>query len=141
MDDSHLIPAIIRKVYEAKLSGQDVVLWGDGSPLREFTYSEDLAKIIVLLLEKYDGRHPINAGNTAEYSVKTVAHLIAEILEYSGDFKWDTTKPLGQLRKPSDNSKVIEIGWNSDEYTSLKTGLEATCEWFTEHYPNVRGIE
>jgi len=141
LENSHLIPAIIRKIYEAKQGGTDVTLWGDGAPLREFTYSEDLAKIIVLLLEKYEDRCPINTGNTAEYSVKQVALMIADILDYKGIIHWDTTKPKGQFRKPSDNSKIIELGWKQEDYTPLKNGLGTTCRWFVEHYPNVRGIE
>jgi GDP-L-fucose synthase len=140
LEDSHLIPAIIRKVYEAKQSGTNVTLWGDGSPLREFTYSEDLAKIIVLLLETYDDRRPINVGNTAEYSVKEVALTIAGILKYEGEIIWDTTRPSGQLRKPSSNSKVLQLGWKLEDYTPLQLGIERTCKWFIENYPNVRGI-
>ena len=140
LEDSHLIPAIIRKVYEAKQNETNVVLWGDGSPLREFTYSEDLAKIIVLLLEKYDARDPINVGNTAEYSVKEVALTIARTLKDDGEIIWDTTRPTGQLRKPSDNSKVLELGWKLEDYTPLQVGIERTCEWFIKNYPNVRGV-
>ena len=132
LEDSHLIPAIIRKIYEAKQNDDSVTLWGDGSPLREFTYSEDLAKIILMLLGEYEGRHPINAGNTAEYSVKEVALMIADILQYTGNINWDTTKPLGQFRKPSDNSKVVSLGWKTSDYTSLRNGLEATCACFVE---------
>jgi GDP-L-fucose synthase len=141
LENSHLIPAIIRKVYEAKQNKTDVTLWGSGAPLREFTYSKDLARIVVLLLEEYDGRYPINVGNTAEYSVKQVAKTISEILDFKGEILWDTSRPSGQFRKPSDNSKFIELGWRPEDYTPLRIGLESMCQWFLENYPNVRGVK
>jgi len=99
LENSHLIPAIIRKVYEAKERNKDVVLWGDGTPLREFTYSKDLAKIVLLLMDKYDGREPINIGDTTEYSVKQIAEMIAQIMDYKGNIIWDTSQPSGQHKK------------------------------------------
>ena len=140
LEDSHVIPAMIRKIYEARQNDKDVVLWGDGSPLREFTYSQDLAKILLFLLEKYDGDHPINIGNTFEISIKEVAVLLAEILEFKGNILWDTTKPSGQHRKPSSNKKLIDLGWKNQNYTSLKSALKKTCKWFIINYPQVRGM-
>ena len=139
LENSHLIPAIIRKMYEAKERKKDVVLWGDGKPLREFTYSKDLAKIVVLLLDKYDNREPLNIGNTQEYSVKAVAETIAKIMKFDGNIVWDTSKPNGQYKKPSTNSKLIQLGWTQTEYTSFEVALTNTCEWFIKNYPNVRG--
>jgi len=140
LENSHLIPAIIRKVYEAKEENKDVVLWGDGKALREFTYSKDLAKIVLLLLDKYDEREPINVGNTNEYSVKEVAETIADIMSFDGKIIWDETMPKGQHRKPSDNSKLLNMGWDKSDYTPFKKALENTCNWFIENYPNVRGV-
>tara|TARA_R110002110_G_scaffold154069_1_gene347811 strand:- start:151 stop:1080 length:930 start_codon:yes stop_codon:yes gene_type:complete len=140
LEDSHVIPAIIRKMHEAKLKNENVTLWGDGSPLREFTYSKDLADILVFLLEHYDGTEPINVGNTDEISIREVAETIADILEFNGEIRWDITKPKGQFRKPSDNSKLMGLGWREENYTPLKEGLTNMCKWFIINYPNVRGV-
>lgn len=140
LENSHLIPAIIRKVFEAKENNSDIVLWGDGTPLREFTYSKDLAKIILLLLNEYDERAPINVGNTHEYTIKEVAETIMKVMKYEGKIIWDESKPKGQFRKPSDNSKLLNLGWNKKDYTPFETAILNTCEWFTKNYPNVRGI-
>ena len=141
LEDSHLVAALIRKIYEAKKNNTDVILWGNGKPLREFTYAKDLAKIMLLLLETYDDREPINVGNTEEHSVKDVAMIIGEIFNFKGKIIWDTSQPTGQHRKPSDNSKLLELGWKPSDYTSLENGLKETCRWFVENYPNVRGVE
>ena len=141
LNDSHVIPAIIRKVWEAKINKVDYVeCWGDGSPMREFTYSKDIAKILIFLLKNYDSPEPINIGNTEEYSIKDVAETICELLEYSGNILWQTDKPSGQYRKPSSNQKLLDLGWKKEDYTSLEKGLKKTCEWFKINYPNIRGI-
>ena len=141
LNDSHVIPAIIRKAYDAQKSGQNIRLWGDGSPLREFTYSKDFAKILVFLLEKYDQSEPINIGNTNEYKIKEVADIIIENMGFGGDIEWDISLPAGQFRKPSSNSKLIDLGWSVENYTDIETGIKETCQWFMENYPNLRGIE
>ena len=141
LEDSHVIPALIRKMYEAKINNCDVTLWGDGAPLREFTYAQDLAKIMLFLLENYDGRDPINIGNTKEYSIKELAETIAEILEFRGDILWDTTKMSGQYRKPSDNSKLLELGWKKEDYSNFYESLTSMCKWFIMNYSNARGIQ
>lgn len=139
LENSHVIPAIIRKVYEAKQSGDPVVLWGDGTPKREFTHVDDLAVIIKLVFEKYNEPDPINIGCTKEYEIKAVADLICKYLDYDKDILWDIGKPKGQLRKPSSNQKLMELGWNND-YSDFEEKLNQTCEWFVLNYPNVRGI-
>ena len=85
LENSHVIPAIIRKIHEANVNNKNVVLWGDGSPIREFTYSLDLANILLFILEKYDGDHPINVGGTQQHSIKEVANTIAEIMEFKNE--------------------------------------------------------
>ncbi len=138
LTDSHVIPALIRKIYEAKNGGPEVLLWGDGSPLREFTYSKDLARIIVFLLETYNSEKPINIGNTKEYSIKEIAYSISKILDYNGNIKWDVSQPMGQYRKPSDNSALLNLGW--DHYTDFYYALEHTCRWFVENYNSAKGV-
>jgi len=141
LEDSHVVPALIRKVWEAKIYNKPtVVCWGDGSPLREFTYSADVAEIFLFLLQNYDGEHPINIGNTEEVSILQVVELICEFLEYGGDVVWDKDSPSGQYKKPSSNKKLLALGWEKSRYTPLRIGLKKTCEWFIINYPNVRGI-
>ena len=142
LENSHVIPALIRKVWEAKMNKEpSVFCWGDGSPLREFTYSEDIARILLFLMENYDDPEPINIGNTDEYSIKEVVEMICDILGYDGELEWQTDQPSGQHRKPSSNQKLLDLGWKKENYTPLKEGLKKTCEWFIINYPNVRGIK
>ena len=141
LENGHVIPALIRKIWEAKINKISFVeCWGDGSPLREFTYSEDIARILLFLLNNYDDPEPINIGNTDEYSIKEVVEIICSILEYEGKIVWQTDKPSGQHRKPSSNKKLLDLGWEKENYTPLKEGLKKTCEWFIINYPKVRGI-
>ena len=138
--NGHVIPALMRRIWEAKLNdASSVECWGDGSPLREFTYSGDIARILLFLLDNYDEPEPINIGNTEEYSIKEVVSLLCEYLEYDGKITWNINKPSGQYRKPSSNVKLLELGWEEKNYTPFKQGLKNTCEWFKIKYPNVRG--
>ena len=137
--NGHVIPAIIRKIYESKSSGIPPVFWGSGRPLREFTYSDDVAKALLSLIEKYSGSDPVNIGKTGEVSIRTVVREVCNILNYTGEVVWDEKKPEGQYRKPSSNDNFLKICPNF-EYTSLNTGLRETCRWFVEEYPRVRGI-
>ena len=138
---SHVIPSVIRKVYEAKKKQEPIVLWGDGSPRREFTYSRDMANIIVFCFNNFEGEKPINVGNPGEYSIKELANIISDVLEYDGEIRWDTSYSNGQPRKPSDNSKFQALGWKNEDYTDFREAIKTTCEWFLENYPNVRGVE
>jgi GDP-L-fucose synthase len=141
LENSHVVPAIIRKVWEAKINNKPFIeCWGDGSPLREFTYSEDIVKILIFLLENYNEPEPINIGNTEEYSIKQVVEMICSILEYNGKVKWDTRMPSGQHRKPSSNRKLLDLGWDKKWYISLEKGLTKTCEWVILKYPDIRGV-
>jgi len=140
LENSHVIPAMIRKMHEAQVQGTNIALWGDGSPLREFTYAQDLARILLYAMENYNEASPLNIGNTQEISIKEVAFLISDLIKYKGEIQWDTTKPTGQHRKPSDNSRLIKLGWSPESYSSFKDALSKTCEWFIMNYPNVRGV-
>lgn len=136
LENSHVIPAIIRKIWEAKLLNKSSVeFWGDGSPLREFTYAKDIKKILLFLLENYDNKDPINIGNTVEYSIAYIVNLIAKILDYNGEIVWNN-KNNGQLRKPSNNTKLIDLGWKKEYYTDFEEGLTKTCSWFIKNYPD-----
>ena len=141
LENSHVLPALIRKFYEASKNNEDVVLWGTGTPLREFTYSDDLAKLLVFLLENYSEPEPINVGNTQEISIKDIANMISDIIGFKGKTKWDKSRPDGQMRKPSNGVKLVKYGWPQDMFTDHRTALEETCKWFIDNYPNIRGIK
>jgi len=139
LNNGHVIPSLIRKVFEAKLKNERYVeVWGDGSPLREFTYSLDIANILIFLLEEYDEEFPINIGNNEEYSIKEVAELICKCLGYNGSIEWNVSKPNGQHRKPSSNKRLVDLGWNPSKFTPIQVGIRKTCDWFLKSYPKVR---
>ena len=141
LENGHVIPAMIRKIWEAKETGSAPVLWGDGSPLREFTYSRDIADVLLFLLENYSDPEPCNIGHTSEVSIKSVSKIICNNLDFDyNKIVWDTSKPSGQFRKPSSSKKLVDLGWAQEDYTSLEEGLKKVCEWFKEKYPRVRGV-
>jgi len=140
LECGHVIPAIIRKVWESKIYGKPPVFWGDGSPLREFTFSEDVASALIYLIENYNSPDPINIGVSNEISISEVVDLVCGYLRYEGDVVWDESKPSGQFRKPSSNQRFLDLGWDDELYTSFHDGLKRTCDWFLEQYPNVRGV-
>ena len=140
LESGHVIPSLIRKFYEAKIyNKKQVVLWGTGSPIREFTYSKDAANSILWLTKNYNLEKPVNIGNTEHISIKNLSQLISKIIGYDGEIKFDKTKPDGQFQKPSSNSYLRSLGYNC-QYTSLENGLKETIEDFVNRYPNVRGI-
>jgi len=141
IETGHVIPAIIRKIWEAKKFKTVPSFWGNGSALREFTYSEDVADILLFMLENYNDPLPINIGLTNECSIKSVVDIVCKSLKYNGDVSWDISKPTGQLRKPSSNKRLLELGWDNSNYTSLDQGIEKTCNWFLKNYPDVRGVK
>jgi GDP-L-fucose synthase len=133
LESSHVIPALIRKMVEAKRSGErDVVLWGDGSPTREFLYVDDCAEAILLAAERYDGPDPVNIGTGDEISIRELAELIAELTGYKGALVWDTSKPNGQPRRRLDTSRA-ERQFGFRARTPLREGLERTVAWYLEH--------
>lgn len=137
-ENSHVIPALIRKIYEGKLKGNKVTLWGDGSPLREFTYSSDIAEVLLWMIENYDKEEPLNIGTDEEVSIKEISEIICDFFDYPRDMiEWDISQPKGQFKKPSSCEKLNELN-PEYEFTSLKEGIRKTCMWFSENYPNIR---
>lgn len=127
LNNSHVIPALLRKFHEAKLNkSTEVELWGDGSPLREFLHVDDLAEACIFSMLKYNQSGHLNVGSGEELSIKELAEMIASIVDYQGKIKWDTTKPNGTPRKIMDSSKIKEFGWKPR--ISLKEGLKRTYE-------------
>ena len=130
LETSHVIPALIRKMVEAQERGQrEIVLWGDGSPTREFLYATDCAEAILLAAERYDGAEPINLGTGHEISIRDLAQLIAQQTGYNGAITWDTTKPNGQPRRQLDVSRAHKLlGFQAK--TTFRDGLEQTITWY-----------
>lgn len=128
-EHSHVLPALIRRFHEAKISGlKEVTCWGDGSPLREFLYVDDLAELCVFLMNNYSGNEAVNAGTGKEVSIKDLTKLVAKIVGYNGEIKWDTTKPNGTPRKLLDVTKAYKLGWKYK--TELEDGIKLAYEDF-----------
>ncbi len=129
---SHVLPALIRRFHEAKLTKQpSVTCWGDGSALREFLYVDDLADLCVFLMNNYSSSQTINAGTGKEISIKDLATLVANIVDYKGEILWDTSKPNGTPRKLLDISKTENLGWHYK--TSLKEGIQLAYNDFLQN--------
>ena len=126
---SHVLPALIRRFHEAKESGaESVTCWGDGTPLREFLYVDDLADVCVYLMNTYSGNETVNLGTGKELTIKELTELVAEIVGYEGEIKWDTSKPNGTPRKRLDVSKLESLGWKYK--TELPEGIKLAYEDF-----------
>ena len=121
-EHSHVMPALIRRFHEAKVSGApSVTCWGDGSPLREFLSVDDLAELCVFLMNNYSGNETVNAGTGKEISIKDLTALVAKVVGYEGRIEWDTTRPNGTPRKLLDVSKAAALGWTY--HTELEDGI------------------
>jgi len=132
LDDSHVLPALIRKFHEGKInSSPTVVVWGTGSPKREFLHIDDLADACVFLMNNYNDSEIINIGTGVDITIKKLAELIKNIIDYKGEINWDTTKLDGTPRKLLDVSKVESLGWRHK--IDLRQGLAMTCDWFLKN--------
>ncbi|MCH5225023.1 MAG: GDP-L-fucose synthase [Muribaculaceae bacterium] len=128
-ENSHVLPALIRRFHEAKISGAEAVTcWGDGSPLREFLYVDDLANLCVFLMNNYSGNETVNAGTGKEITIKDLTRLVADIVGYKGKIEWDTSKPNGTPRKLLDVSKAASLGWTYS--TELPEGIQLAYQDF-----------
>lgn len=134
-EHSHVLPALIRRFHEAKQEGaKSVTCWGDGSPLREFLYVDDLANLCVFLMNNYSGNETVNAGTGKELSIKELTEIVASTIGYEGEILWDTTKPNGTPRKLLDVSKAAKLGWTYR--TELQEGIRMAYEDFLSHVEN-----
>jgi len=137
LQNSHVLPALIRKFHEARLSNaSSVTLWGSGNPRREFLHSDDLARASLFLLENYDEDVAINVGFGEDSSIKELAEMVREIVGFSGSVEWDQSKPDGTPRKLLDISKITRLGWKP--VTELRAGIRSTYKWYVEHGPITR---
>ncbi|KAL2465710.1 putative GDP-L-fucose synthase 2 [Abeliophyllum distichum] len=131
-ENSHVLPALLRRFHEAKVKNlEKVVVWGSGKPLREFLHVADLADALVFLMEKYSGLEHVNVGSGKEVSIKELTELVKEVVGYEGEIVWDSSKPDGTPRKLMDSSKLEGLGW--EPKISLKDGLMDTYRWYLEN--------
>jgi GDP-L-fucose synthase len=134
LENSHLIPALIRKGYEASLSGEDFEIWGDGTPLRQFIFSEDLSKVIIWAIDNWKSNKPFMAINEQEYSIKEIVEIISKRFNTPPEkIKYNTSKPSGQFRKPAKTDILEDF-----KFTPLEEGINKTIDWFIENYDTAR---
>ena len=137
VEGSHVLPALIRRFHEAKLQqAREVVIWGTGTPMREFLHVDDLAAAVVHLMDHYDGEDIVNIGTGTDVTIAELAHLIREVVGFDGDITFDATKPDGTPRKLLDVSRAARLGWRAS--IPLKDGIESTYRWFLTHAAEIR---
>lgn len=128
-ETSHVLPALIRKLDDARIEkAPSVTLWGSGKPRREFLYADDLGRAALFLLENYDGEIPINVGTGKDLTILELAELIGNIVGYSGEILWDVGKPDGTPQKLLDTTRLTSLGWDPD--VSLEAGIQETYKWY-----------
>jgi GDP-L-fucose synthase len=138
LKSSHVLPALIRKFHEAKQRGdREVVIWGTGTPRREFLHVDDLADACMFLLNNFQGAEPVNVGWGEDISIAELAHLVGEAIGFTGDLRFDTSKPDGTPRKLLEVSRLRGLGWTPK--IQLRDGVAATYRWFLEHQADFRG--
>lgn len=134
---SHVLPALIRRYDEARVAGAEVVTnWGSGSPRREFLHSDDMADAVLHLLEHYDGPEQVNVGTGVDATVREIARTVADVVGFTGETQWDTSKPDGTPQKLLDVSRLAETGWKAS--IDLEEGLERTVAWYRDHRAELR---
>jgi|TARA_Y100000310_G_scaffold171527_1_gene171724 GDP-L-fucose synthase len=137
IDDGHVLPALLHKCYLAKQNNTDLEVWGSGKPLREFIYSEDVAKLSEWALVNYEEEEPIIFSTSDEISIGKVVEIVVNCMGYKGNVIFNSDKPDGQFRKPSDNSKLMSY-LPDFEFTPIEEGIKKTTEWFIENYRTIR---
>ena len=136
-ENSHVLPALMRRIHEAKQTGaRDVTIWGSGTPRREFLYVDDLASAILHLLENYDSPDTINVGVGEDVQIRELAEIIAETVGFDGELKQDTSQPDGTPQKLLDVSRLADAGWRAS--TGLREGIATTYDWYLQHLSTVR---
>lgn len=139
LEDSHVIPGLIHKVYNAKQNGTPLTVWGSGSPLRQFIFSKDLAKLFLWVARHYDDPNPIilSVDESDEITIKQVVEMIVEAMEFKGEVIYDTTKADGQYKKTASNAKLRKLN-PTFEFTNIKQGIKESVDWFVNNYETAR---
>jgi GDP-L-fucose synthase len=138
-ENSHVLAALLRRFHEATQSGaKEVVIWGSGTPLREFLFVDDLADAVIFLLQNYDDSETINIGSGQEVTISDLARMIADVVGFDGDIAHDTSKPDGTPRKVLDTSRLEKLGWKAP--TQLRDGIEQTYAWYVENTDALRAV-
>lgn len=128
-ETAHVIPALIHRIHEAKVNGENKVeIWGDGTPLREFLHVDDLARATLMLLQTYNDLEPINIGSGHEITIAKLASLIAKVIDFNGEISFNSDRPNGTPRKLLDNTKISSLGWKPE--IELEVGIASTYDWF-----------
>jgi GDP-L-fucose synthase len=137
LQNSHVLPALIRRFHEAKVRGdQTLSIWGTGTPRREFLHVDDLADAVIYLLENYDDEAIVNVGWGEDVTIRELAELVMSVAGYQGRLVFDTSKPDGTPRKLLDTTRLTALGWRPK--IALKAGIESTYAWFREHAAEAR---
>jgi GDP-L-fucose synthase len=137
IQNGHVVPSLIHKCYLARENKTPLYIWGSGNPLREFIYSKDVAELTLWVLENYKESEPIILSTSEEISIKNLVEMIVEIMNFKGDIIFDSSKPDGQYRKPSDNSKIKSYVPDF-KFTPIFEGLKDTIDYFENHYNLIR---
>ena len=137
LEEGHVAPALIHKCYLAKMRDEPLVVWGSGSPLREFIYSGDVARLASWVLDDYKGTEPIILTSGIETPIKELVHIVADAMEFEGPIVFDSEKPDGQFRKPSNAQPLLDLHGDF-AFTPVAEGIRQTVDWFVANYPNVR---
>ena len=137
LESGHVVPSLIHKCYLAKRDNTDLVVWGSGRPLREFIFSKDVGKLTKWALENYEEELPIIFSNSQEISIRELVETIIEVMGFKGQVIFDVSKPDGQYRKPTDNSKLMSY-LPDFEFTPLKEGIKKSVNWFLKNYESCR---
>ncbi|MFI3294152.1 MAG: GDP-L-fucose synthase [Rikenellaceae bacterium] len=132
LQNSHVLPALLRKFHEAKQTGAAVTLWGSGSPYREFLHADDMADATIFCMFNYSDYGHVNVGSQSELTIKELAEMVAKVVGFEGEIVWDSTKPDGTPRKLMDSTKLYNMGWKPS--ITLEEGIERTYEEFKQYY-------
>jgi len=140
LQTSHVLPALMRKVHEARLGGRhEIEVWGTGSAMREFLYVDDLADACLFLMEHYEDDGHVNIGTGVEVSIRELAETLIEVIHPTATIRWDANKPDGAPRKLLDVSKLTKVGWTHG--TDLRTGIDKTYAWLESNFGHARGVD
>ena len=137
LDDGHVVPVLIHRCYLAKKNNTNFEVWGDGTPLRELVYADDIGKLTEWALDEYDGLDPIIFSNSIEVSIRDLVNIIVDKMNFKGRVVWQTDKPEGQFRKPTDNSRLMSY-LPDFKFTPIEEGIEKTVNWLIENYKDAR---